>query len=198
MEIVQKRFSNRTTFAFGERELKYTLRDRGATATFAVEYVAIPEDLGEFEERNTWYRNAGVFWVGLGILQIGMRLAEEGQLRGSLWLALGIVCLVAYRVGLTSYSTINTWNGRIFVIKGENHDRVFHEISARRKAQRRARFGTVDLDNDPASEIEKFRWLAEREAITGAECNAAIERISRHHGLPSGDPSGEEPRRLLN
>lgn len=198
MDIVQKRFSNRATFAFGERELKYTIRDRSGSHSFGIEYGSIPDDVSELEERNVWYRNVGIFWVGLGILQIGMRFADSGDFRGSLWLTLGIVCFVAYWVGTTRYSVINTEKGKIFVIKDKSHDQVLKELKERRRGQWRAWYGEVNLANDPAKEIGKFRWLKEHDAITEAEYGEAMDRISQHHGLQTGGAGGEAISRRLN
>lgn len=197
MEITQKRFSNKATFAFGERELKYTIKDSSGSHTFSVEYGAIPTDVNELEERNVWYRNVGIFWVGLGLLQIGMRVAESGQLKGSVWLTLGIICFVAYGLAATKYSTINTEKGKLFIIKNKDHDRLLEELNARRRAQWRTWYAEVDLSSDPAKELGKFRWLKEHAVISESEYAQAIEQITQHHGIQAGN-AGEAIGRRLN
>jgi hypothetical protein len=185
MEIIQKRLSNRATFVFGERELRYTIKDSSGSRSFSVEYGAIPDDVNELEERNVWYRNVGIFWVALGILQIGLRFTEQGELKGSIWLTLGVLCFLAYALAKTKYSTIPTEKGTIFIIKNKQHDAVMNELTQRRKNQWRQWYGEVNLSNDPAKELGKLMWLKEREAITETEYRDAVSQITQHHNLPN-------------
>jgi hypothetical protein len=198
MEIVQKRFSNKATFSFGDKELRYTIKDSSGSQAFSIEYGAIPTDVNELEERNVWYRNVGIFWVALGLLQIGMRFADQGELRGSLWLTLGVLCFVVYWSAKTKYTTINTDKGRIFVIANKQHDQVMSEIETRRKAQWHSWYAEVNFGNEPRKEIGKFQWLRERGVITDAECKEAIERITQHHDLQPEGPAPEAIGRRLN
>ena len=181
MEIVQKRYSTRVSFAFGDSELRYVVKDAGGSHTFSLPYASIPGDLDEIVERNAWFRNAGIFWVALGVLQVALTWQQGRGLRGSLWLSLGVACLVAYVLRKTTYSIITTPKGRILVIRDRLHDRVMSEIVERRRGQWRDWYATVDLANDPAREIAKFDWLKEREAITDAEHHLAVAEIESRH-----------------
>lgn len=198
MEIVQKRFSNKATFSFGDSDLRYTIRDSSSSQSFSIPYGSIRDDVGEFEERNVWYRNVGIFWVGLGLLQVGTYFAEHGQLRGSIWLTLGLVCFVVYWTAKTSFSVIDTEKGRLFIIKNAQHEQIMKELETRRAEQWRQWYGHVDLANDPEKEIGKFQWLKERKIISETEYNEAVARISQHHDLPGQAGVAEATSRRLN
>ena len=185
MEIIQKRFSNKATFIFGEDKLKYTIKDSGGSRTFSVEYDAIPDEYGEAEERNTLYRNAAILWVGIGVIQIVVGLLQHGKVQFSLWFVLGILSYVVYMIARTRYSTIDTSKGRIFVMKNRQHDIVLKEFTDRRRAQWRRWYGEVNLENDPDKEIRKFHWLKDHQVLSEEECQAAIERVERFHDLGS-------------
>ncbi len=198
MEIIQKRFSNRATFSFGESQLKYTIKDSGGSQSFSIDYGSIPAEVGEREERNAWFRNVGIFWIAIGVLQIGARFTEQGRLKGSIWFTLGILCFIVYWAAKTRYSVINTDKGLIFIIKNKQHDQVMNELDARRKRQWRQLYGEVDLTNDLAREIEKFRWLKENNVISEAEYNEAVIKIAQHHDARNEDDTDESIEPLVN
>ena len=188
IRIAQKRHSTRITFLFDDDELAYTIEDGSGRHTFRVPYASIPTDVDELIERNAWFRNAGIFWMCLGLLQIGMRWQQDRELHGSLWLTLGVVCVVVYAFRRTSYSIISTERGRVFIIRDQSHDRVMNEIDTRRKQHLRERYATVDLGNERDRELQKFDWLKEAGAISEAEHAAAVAAITEHHRGPERAP----------
>ena len=187
MEIIQKRFSNRATFGFGEARLAYTISDASGSRSFAIEYGYIPTDVGELEERAPWLRDAGIFLGALGLLLTGVQLTRGQPPAALIWIPVGLLALLAYRGLRTRYTVIATEMGRIFVIRDGRHDEVMNELDRRRTAQWRQWYAEVDLDNDPDSEMDKFDWLRERKVITEAEYQEAMNTIALHHDL---DPEG--------
>lgn len=197
MEFAQKRFSNRTKFEFGDQSLRYTMSETSGSQTFSVEYLEIPDDHGSFTERNPWYRNVGVFWVLIGMFMVVGRYMDSGELRGSLWLTLGIVCFIVFWVARTAYTTFSTRNGRIFVIQDASHDAILKEIHDRKLKELRRLYCEVDFDAEPNKEIEKFRWLLNRGAISEDEF-ADFERKIRDNVDSRDEPNAGAPPRSLN
>ena len=196
MDKSQKRFSNRTGFTFGEDALEYTIKDGTGRRTFSVDYAGISTDTGEIEERNDWYRNVGFFWVLVGVFLSYSRFSETGEMRASIWLTLGVICLALYGFLKTTYTTLESEKGRIFIIQDSQHDEIKDEIDSRRKNQWFRWYGTVDYDNDPQSEIGKFQWLLDRDVITGDQFVEFRSLILDQHGsLQEEDPS---EKRTLN
>lgn len=192
MQVIQKHFSNRATFGFGEARLAYTIRDASGSRSFALEYGYIPTEASELEERAPWLRDAGIFLTALGLLLAGVQLALGQPPAALIWLPIGLVALVAYRGLRTRYTVIATEMGRIFVIRDGRHDEVMNELGRRRTAQWRQWYAEVDLDNDPDSEMDKFDWLRERKVITEAEYQEAMNTIALHHDLDP-ESGGDEP-----
>lgn len=198
MEIIQKRFSNQATFFFGKDELKYTIKDSSGTQSFSVEYGSIPKDMNELEEQNPWYRNMGIFWVSIGTLQIAMRFFESGHLKGSMWITLGLPCLLLYMLAKTKYSVINTEDGRIFIIQNKQHDRILDELNKRRISQWRQWYADVNLSNESAKEIGKFEWLRDQNVISKDEYQDAVNTIYRQKLQPNTFPDDLDPSRTIN
>ena len=183
MNISQKKFSNRTNFKFGDDSLEYTVKDKGGSQTFSVEYGAIASGSGEIEERNAWYRNVGFFWVLIGGFVIFSRYTDTGEIKGSIWLTLGIICFALYWILKTTYTTLDSEKGRIFIIKDSSHDEIKDEIETRRKNQWFRWYGTIDYGNEPQKEIGKFQWLLDRDAISEDQFVEFRTQILDYHGL---------------
>ncbi|MEQ9562201.1 MAG: hypothetical protein RLN69_06740 [Woeseiaceae bacterium] len=197
MEFAQKRFSNKTRFEFGDLSLRHTIADTAGSETFSVEYIEIPDDHRSFTERNPWFRNVGMFWVLIGLFMIIGRYMDTGELRGSLWLTLGIVCFIVFWVARTSYTIFSTQHGRIFVIQNASHDAIVNEIRDRKRKQLRRLYGEVDLSAEPNKEIEKFRWLLNHGAVSEDEF-IEIERKIRDNVESQDEPKTVTPPRSLN
>ena len=158
MELTQKRSSNQTRFEFGEDKLKYSIKDASGKTTFSTDYGSISdEDFDELEEKNTWFRNVGILWVLIGSVQIISRFMESGAFTGSMWLTLGVICLITYRFKTTNYTIVDAEKGRIFIIQDDQHSKILDEISIRRNKQWKLWYGSVNYENDPQSELIKFK-----------------------------------------
>ncbi|WP_438863644.1 DUF308 domain-containing protein [Neptunicella sp.] len=190
MELTQKKSSNQTTFEFGEEKLKYTIKDASGKKTFSTEYGSISdEDFDELEEKNAWFRNVGILWVLIGVFQIANRFMESGTFSGSMWLTLGIICLITYRFKTTSYTIVDAEKGRIFIIQDDQHSKILDEISTRRKMQWKLWYGSVNYENDPKNELNKFQWLLDKKVISDDE----FEKVKLEIGQVN-----EMPERILN
>ncbi len=196
MDISQKRFSNQTGFKFQEDSLEYTVKDNSGRRTFTVEYAGISTDSGEIEERNAWYRNVGFFWVLIGAFSVFSHFTESGEIRGSIWLTLGVICFALYGYLKTTYTTLDSEKGQIFIIKDSKHDDIESEIESRRKNQWFRWYGSVDYGNEPNSEIGKFQWLLDRDAISQDQFTEFRAQILDYHS--SRQAEGADDERTLN
>ncbi|MFC1896381.1 hypothetical protein ACFL0Q_06940 [Thermodesulfobacteriota bacterium] len=169
MELKQRKYSNATTFNFENDTLKYTTKNQGSSSTYKLFYGEIPLERNELEERNPWFRNVGIFLVCLGILQLYSLFTGDEGFKLPIWLILGAVCFIVYWIGRTSYTTLPAKYGNVFVIKDRYHDEILDELYKRRKDQLLLWYGDINFENEPESEIEKFRWLHEQEVIDEAE-----------------------------
>ncbi len=188
MEIRQKRFFNKTSFSFGNDKLAYSVKDRSGTHTFDIYYGDIPKDRQELEERNEWYRNVGIFWILIGVVQIIYRYYETGAVKGSIWLTLGVVCFIVYAIAKTKFTIIPTPTGKIFIIQNKQHSKILEEIEGRRKKQLYEWYGEIDFSNDPNIEMAKFKWLADQGVIDENEMRGKINQIILANKKDTSEP----------
>ena len=72
MELSQKRGAARTRYVFHHDRVEHSWKDSSGSRAFSVPYTEISRDRQALTERNAWFRNAGYFWVALGILGAGL------------------------------------------------------------------------------------------------------------------------------
>ena len=130
----QRKFMNRTSFEFGDETMKYSIKDSGGGRSIEVDYAAIQtEEQQRVEEQNAWFRNAGLFWIVLGIIHVIVRYQMEGTLKGSIWLLIGGLCVLLFSYAKTIYTVIPWEHGQIYIIKNRDHDQILDMIRAFRK-----------------------------------------------------------------
>lgn len=187
MRITQRRFTNRTEFEFGDESLEYSVRDSNGRRAFTLDYLDFKRGSGTLEERNAWWRNAGILWVAIGVVQMLVWYSQSGVLRSSFWFLLGVVCLGVYRLSSATYSVHDTPEGRIFVLRDRKHDRILEELDARRRHRLKDLHGEVNLTNGPDHEVAKFKWLADQGAITKEERDQKIAEVVRRFRSDSSE-----------
>jgi hypothetical protein len=177
MKITQRRFTNRTEFDFGDESFEYKVKESNGSRSFTVDYLEFTRGSGTLEERNPWWRNAGLLWVVIGIVQMVMTYSQRGVFRPSFWFLLGLACLGVYKLSSAAYSVHDTSEGKLYVLRGREHDRILEELDARRKKRLRDLHGDVNLSNGPEREVAKFKWLADQGAITKDERDQKIAEV---------------------
>ena len=178
MKIEQKRFSTKTSFNFEDDGITYEIRDGSGGTTFRTDYEDIAFETSFFEERNVWLRNAGYFWLALGLLGMAIRFSDTGRPVPPIWLYIGIGCVVAYYWRRSSYTVFDAPKGRIHVIRDQKHDAIVDELVKRRRACYRSRYAAVDPTTSPELEERRFAWLHEHDIISDKEHAAALKQIS--------------------
>ena len=198
MDISQKSFSNKTRFEFGEENLGFTVEDKSGSQSFIVAYGSIPTDVGMIEEKNIWYRNVGLLWSLIGFFIMAQSYLSHGELIGSFWFILGIGCLIVYWVVKTRYTVIDTQKGRLFIINNEQRDIIMEEIDTRRKGQWYSWYGTINFENQPSNEINKYIWLLEKDVISEKEYNESVSQIISYHNLKLTSSESDWSERTMN
>lgn len=191
MKLKQRHFADSVEFEFGDDEFDYTIKSSGSKKRFSVDYMRFdPEVIEEIEQANTWWRNAGVAWVVIGVFLTGLRYANGGELSLSFWLYLGIVCLAVYRLGRTSFlSHAIEGGGRILLIKDGRAPAILEELTERRRTRLAKVFGEVDPDEDPEVEVAKLKWLEGQGALSSEDVAAKISEIRAAENEGQEDPT---------
>lgn len=197
MEIIQKKGAVKSTFDFTDEKLKYSFKESSGKNTFSVDYDLIPhENFSEIEEKNAWFRNLGILWSLLGLALTAVKFYETGTLSLSIWVTIGFICLLVYWFSKTSYTVLDTSNGRILILKDKKHDKVLRELDARRRKQWNDIYNKFDMENDPNAEINKFKWLKEQGVIDENEFQDRVKEISQFHELHNTNQ--DDNKRILN
>ncbi len=197
MEFRQKKLSNSIAFELGEDTFNYAFRDSSGAADVDFNYADMPEKSSERIERQDWWRNVGLIWVVVGLVQAGSALMSDAGLQAiPFWLLLGAACLGWYYYSTVRYSVLAFDGGRVYVIRDAQHDAILAELTRRKHAQLRAWYSEIDSRNEPEKEIQKFRWLHKRGALTESEVQAKISLLQLPLLSADGEAESGEGRML--
>lgn len=164
MKIEQKKHGTKIEFDFNDEFLYYKIKDGNGSNSFNIRYEDITNNITEFEERNQWYRNVGLFWLILGLVDMILNGTKL-----SLWLVLGIIFNGLYYYYQISYSKIDATSHNLLIIKNDKHDEIIKEIFSQRNNYLKREYGKINEKNDKQNELNKFRWLKNIGVITDYE-----------------------------
>ena len=91
----------------------------------------------------------------------------------------GLICYSIYYLIKTEYIVFRSDVGEIHIIKSKNHAEIVEEITKRRNEQILRLYGEVDLSNDLASEIEKYKILLSEDIINEAQYEEYKKKIEQ-------------------
>ena len=198
MEISQKRGAARTRYLFHDDRVEYSWKDGSGSRAFAVPYTDISRDRQTLTERNVWFRNAGYFWLVLGLFLLVATWSDPGAQRGWLWAVLGAGCIAAYYGYPTRYRILPSDKGNLLVLDhGETADRIEAEIVSYRTTQFRAEYDFVPEGDSPEQLRNRFNWLHREGALTDEELQTRLARVDAI-GLATHLEASEPELRTLN
>ena len=192
MEIIQKKGSIKHTFTFMDDQFNFAYVDKTGSGDTDLHYADLPKKSSIQIEQKVWLRRVGYVWCGFGGLQLSSAILSGGSASGrSFWLLMGLVCLVASHFSKVTYSVFRSQGGNVFVMHDGNHDLIIEELTSRKKKQLLQWYGEINPQNDLKHEVDKFKWLAEQDVISGEESNAKITQVELLHKGNHAVQSGE-------
>ncbi len=168
MKIEQKKLDTRIAFDFQPDGVKYSMTDKNHSESFTIPYEEISKDTSDFEERNQWFRNVAIYLGILGAIAAGYNF-RHGVYKLPIWLLIAGIFFIMYRVMRVQYTVIACSDCQLFVIKGKYHDQILKTLQAWRVNHLQTKYGKLDPNNDPNTELRKFAWLKSEGAITDEE-----------------------------
>lgn len=185
MKITQSKAGNTLTFDFQENHLAYEYEDKTGSGGTDVRYVDFPQRTGKLIERNEWLQNVGYLWLALGAVLSVISAMGEGDLKLSIWLFIGLGCVAWARWQTVVYTTLNTDQGKLFIIQDKQHDTILGEIQNRKHTQLLRWYGEINPDNDLDVEINKYNWLVEQGALSREQADEKIAQAKNLIALPA-------------
>lgn len=179
LEFRQKRWRTRTSFSFGEKELRHSVKDPSGEVDFAIDYGEVGSNKRTIFEGNNWLRNVGFLWTVIGLVQIVLAVTGIGEVRGSaFWFTIGLGCLAFYWFTRATYTVIETDEGNIWIVHDKQHDAIYDTLRQRRKASLLAWYRGTDYGDDRAAKVRAVDWLVKQDVLTKEEGRVEIADIS--------------------
>ena len=169
--ISQKRLSTEVVYEFKEKYLKYKVKDSGGMATHNIGYEDISNEITDFEEKNAWFRQVGIYFMLLGgfFFLYNLTIAHKASL--PIWVVVGIGFYITYYITSIKYEVIDVMGEvNLLVIKNhKKHDELMRKIFKTRNEYLRNKYYKIDPKENPIMETDKFKWLKNLGVITQRE-----------------------------
>ncbi len=182
MKIIQKKSKNKFTFSFGQETFNYAYEGSAGKGDIDIYYGNLPKKCSESIEQNEWLRNVGFLWIVIGVFQSAYGSFTKGTFYlDPMWLLIGGGCLAWAIMSKVTYTIYRVEEGNILIIQDKQHDIIVNELLKRRKEQLLSWYADINMENELASEINKFKWLAEQEVLSEDESKQKIEEVKFYH-----------------
>ncbi|MBJ6118103.1 hypothetical protein JAO76_07875 [Pontibacter sp. BT310] len=178
MHFHQKKNKNNISLAFGEDHLLYTLKDETTNRTEKVSYENILNEKYEFYENNKAYKNNAIYAGVVGAIFLAINIFYGTKLWAWLFMLACPIFFYLYYRSKAAFTVIKT-DGDInmFILQDEQHDEVIESIYKSRNSYLQDKYLSINYDNDPQLEMNKFAWLLELGVINGREFRVIRDEI---------------------
>ncbi len=179
MKYEQKRVLARTSFAFGETELRYTFRYGAAAEESSFDYFEVSKG-----RKHTAVRDWSRFQLGMLLALSGaVAIAAQARLIGFdalslLWLTPGAVLLALFSFAQTHFVVLQAAGNPVWIIDDKSAHSIVAEIDRRRRDRLADLYGALNLANEPYLEVRKIEWLVAESVFTRDEANNQIARVN--------------------
>lgn len=194
----QKRVSSRTSFAFGDQEFRYGLRDRNGVRELAADYMSVGS-------RRTRIRRADLsglklalllLVIGCGFVWLDTRLGVFNPL-SLLWLLPGILLTGLVLTRRIRFTVFEAAGEPVLIIEDKRLPKIVAELETRRRSRLAELYSPLNLANDGDLEIRKIEWLVAENVFTREQADDQIAQVHAAHAprhatsaLFAQEPSG--------
>lgn len=169
MRYYQSRQGTKVELFLKRESLEYRYKGPKSEYTMFLDYEQIPFEEGKLLFQGSWLRNTGVGLIALGtFLTIYSQIVDK-EATAWLWIIIGGFCCFWYYFRKVEFYFFDTPKGRILIICDKQGDEAAAMIRDRRRQQIRRRHGAINWKNDPEHELQRFRWMEERNVISPGE-----------------------------
>ncbi len=176
--IIQKKNWNQITFDFHDDYFLYSMKDSDQERARKIWYLSIESStVDTITEKNDWFRNVWILW--LIIAGYIFFVSKDIDIWFYLWLGM----LIFYKIRTTHFSLLRSWEWNILIIKDKNHDFVLASILDARKKLLREKYYSINRDNLPENELNKFEFLRDERVITDDEFKEISEKLLILNGV---------------
>lgn len=186
LEFQQNRFSHRTRFVFGERELSYLLSSELGRRVLRVPYQEIGRERSHLTMRHGWLRDLGLLCIALGMIFTAIEALGGWHFFQWIWMLWGFALLLGYRASAVHYLRLQTPQGEILIIEDAQTNHILDALAERRAAYFKRTFDYAPLGASPEQLRARFEWLYREGALDDDELRerlrrARLEEIRRAH-----------------
>lgn len=174
----QKKNKNIISVDLVENGIIYKIKDESMNRTENIPYENILNEQYEIYESNKTFKNNAIYGGIVGVLFLAINIFYGTRLWAWLFLLSSPTFYYLYHRSKTAFTVIKTTGEiNIFILQDNHHDEILDRIYKTRNSYLQGKYLSINYENDPQSEINKFNWLKELGVITKREYQVIHEEI---------------------
>lgn len=178
----QRRVSARTSFAFGDHEFTYGLRDRTGARELAADYAQVGPGRKRIKRGDLSGLKLAllILLIGGGLVWLDSRLGVFNPL-SLLWLVPGVILTGLILTRRIRFTVLQVAGESMLIIEDKRLPKIVAELDTRRRARLTELYGPLNLANDPRFEIRKIEWLVDESVLTREQADLQITQVQAAH-----------------
>lgn len=175
----QKKSGTELTFELKKEGLDFTLKDETIHKNEFIPYEDILNKSHEYFEKNSGHKNRAIYFLVVGIIFLIVNLIFKTSLWAWLFLLGAPIFYYLFKKSVVNYKVLGTESGLldIWVIDDKIQSEIVETIYNKRNTYLKENYLSINYNNEPNNETNKFLWLKNLNIINESEFEVIKESI---------------------
>ena len=199
-ELKQRYLNERRSFYLQSNRIRVVSKDANGEVEVYVKYEDLTPQIRSVTDQNGRLYMAAIAFGIFALAGLAANLAGEPSLMRwvPIWMIATVILLGFHFARRRRYLLVDLANGNsLYFLRDQPSPEklvdFLEAMQAKRYQYLRDTYFRIDTDNDPHSEVHKFKWLAEEGVITTDELNEMKKRLEWRNDPDSEPPPAAKP-----
>lgn len=181
MTYNQKKNKNNISVSLEEEGIIYKIKDESMNRTENIPYENILNEKFEAFESNKSFKNNSIYTGIIGIIFLTINIFYGSGLWAWLFLLASPTFYFLYHKSKAAFTVIKTSGGiNMYILQDNQHNEILEQIYKKRNNYLQENYLSINYNNDPQSELNKFNWLKGLGIINEREYQVIEEEIQNN------------------
>ena len=181
MTYHQRKNKNEIAVEIGEAGIIYKIKDDTVNRREKISYESILNDQYELYESNNTYKNNAIYTGIVGTIFLLINIFYGTKLWAWLFMLSCPIFYFLYYRSKAAFTVMKTTSDvNLVILQDKQHAQILEDIYKSRNNYLKVNYLTIDYENDPQRELNKFSWLQELDIISEREFKVIQEDIENN------------------
>ncbi len=176
----QKTMGIKRRFKLFNDHFTYYQADESIGTTKKIKYLSLParDDFHEMHEKNMLFFIGAVCFLLVGGIQYTAMEILTGSPKYSMF-SISLIFVILYFKKKAKFTLYLTDSDEVSILKDKQHDQIIEALYAKKKQLLKDYYAFIDTESDLESEIGKFNYLKNEEAISPQEYDDFVRQVKQ-------------------